>query len=160
MREKDGRKDERGEERGCRKSYLWFSVRLYLTAVRVSAAELALFHTGAILSPLGYCPPATATWEHLAEDKCLFSVCVCVREGVCTCSMFVRAQQLFQTIPSQPTSSPSPPSFAVCVRNCPISERFRGKSSQSVFSRSFPLCWGDIFVFFDPFPSATSPEMS
>ncbi len=29
-----------------------------LTAAKVSAAELALFHTGAILSSLGYRPPA------------------------------------------------------------------------------------------------------
>ena len=47
------------------------------TSEKVSAAELALFHTGAILSSLGYCLPATATWEHLREDRCVWK-CVCV----------------------------------------------------------------------------------
>lgn len=84
MREKDVK--EVREERRLRKSYLWFSVRLYLTAVRVSAAELALFHTGATSSSLGYCPSARAAWEHLGEDVCFLGVKVC-------------AQQLFQTIP-------------------------------------------------------------
>ncbi|MED6270776.1 hypothetical protein CHARACLAT_013675 [Characodon lateralis] len=35
----------------------------YLDALR--AAELALFQTGATLSSLSSCLPATATWEHL-----------------------------------------------------------------------------------------------
>lgn len=47
--------------------------------MRVSAAELALFHTGAILSSLGFRSPATATGEHLGGDKCLFSVCGSMR---------------------------------------------------------------------------------
>lgn len=123
---KEGKKRwRRGEEqrRGLRKSYLWYSVRMFnLTAVRVSAAELALFHTGAISSSLCYCPPATR--GHLREDKGLFSVCVCAKMSVC---------ELFQTIPSQPTSSPSPPSSAVCVHDCPPGERFSGESSQVCF---------------------------
>lgn len=62
----------------------------------------------------------------------------CVWKHLCVC--FVCAEQLFQTIPLQPTSSP-PPSFAVCVYVCPISERFKGKSSQVslYFSISFLL---------------------
>lgn len=68
----------RGEERGLWKSYLWFSVRTRPVRLlaRASATELALFHTGAILSPLGRHSPATATWEHLGGDKCLCGVCV------------------------------------------------------------------------------------
>lgn len=50
----------------------WLS--LDLTVNRVSAAELALLHTGAILFSLGYHMPATATWRALTEDKC---VCAC-----------------------------------------------------------------------------------
>lgn len=67
--------------------------------VRASATELALFHTGAILSSLGCHSPATATWEHLGGDRCLFGVCV---------EALVCAELLFQTIPLQPTSSPTP----------------------------------------------------
>lgn len=55
--------------------------------MRVSAAELALFHTGAILSTLGYHLPETATWERSGGDKCVFGVCaealVCTKMCVC-----------------------------------------------------------------------------
>lgn len=109
----------------------------YLTALRVFAADLALFHTGAILSSLGYLPPATATWEHLGEDKCLFSVSVCARMYVCLC---VCAQKLLQTIPYN-----RPP---LHVHNCSTSERFRGRSSQ-VFPVIF--CSAGIPLYFSVF---------
>lgn len=72
-----------------------------LTAVRVSAAELALFHTGAILSSVGHCSPATATLEHLREDKCLF-YCVCVR----VCSAVVSDNTFATDLLSIPTLAP------------------------------------------------------
>lgn len=97
------------------------------TAPRVSAAELALFHTGAILSSLGYRPPATASWEHLREDKRLFTVCV-----------EKRLQQLFQTTPS-PTSRPSRRRSLSCVHNGPSGER-------QIFSSVFPVIFRSVGI--------------
>lgn len=128
MRENDRKKDGGGERReeGIEEilPLVFSQTELVWLLVRVSAAELALFHTGAILSPPGYRPPATAAWEHLGGVKCLFSVCG-RNKNVCLCahsSCF--RQRLYNRPPRHPLW------FAVCVHDRPISESFRGKPSQ------------------------------
>lgn len=63
----------------------------------------------------------------MLHNKCV-CVCVCVRSAVV----------------SDKTSSPSPASSA--VHNCPISETFRGKSSQVCFPRC-PAPLGRLYIF-------------
>lgn len=117
-----------------------------LTVVRVSAAELALFHTGAILSSLGYCPPATATWEHLGEDKkCSFGASVEV--FICLLCVCVNASSCFRRyLYNQPPLHPllRPLSVSTTVQ----SARDLEANLLKCVSRNFPLCW-DIFVFFN-----------
>lgn len=111
-----------------------------LTAVRVSAAELALFHTGAILSSVGHCSPATATLEHLREDKCLF-YCVCV----CAC---VLSSCFRQYLCHGPPLHPHPRSLSAST-TVHLARDLVANPLRCV-SCNFPLCW-DIFVFFCQF---------
>ena len=137
MWRKGGRREEGGDWGNPTSSF-----------VRVSAAELALFHTGAILSSLGYRPPATATWELSGGDKCSFRVresgqmCVCVREAVVADNTFANRP------PLQPRRSPSASTAVQSARDL---------VANLLKSHNFPLCLG-IFVFFDLFSSAASPE--
>lgn len=127
-----GNTDERGrcEERRRRRKEgieetlpLVFS-QTHLTAVRVSAAELALFHTGAILSSLGYRPPATATWEHLGGDKCLFSV----RGRMCTCAAVVSDNTFTTDL-----------IFIPCVRRLRAQLSNQREIWRRIFSSVFPI---------------------
>lgn len=90
-----------------------------------SEKELALFHTGAILSSLGYCPPATATWEHLREDRCVWKcVCVVVSDNTFTTDLLS---------PSVTTTVQSATDLEANLLEC--------------VSRNFPLCWGYLCIF-------------
>lgn len=152
MREKDVKKD--GGEEGIEEIlplvfsqsiYIYPYISICLTASRVSAAELALFHTGAILSSLGYCPPATASWEHFGEDACLCSVIVCVGGVRAHRSCF---RQCFYT---QPPLHPLSYLLSVSTTAQPV------RPLEATLLSCFRICW-DIFVFLNVFSSATSPE--
>lgn len=150
--ERERWKEKGGEKRGLRKSYLWFvgQTEPVWLLVRVSAAELALFHTGAILSSLGYRPPATATWEHLGGGESVCLVCVCGRWCMCTCKMcvcvctaVVSDNTLTADLLSIPFCSPSASTTVQSARDLEA-------NLLKCVSRNVPLCW-DIFVFFNLF---------
>lgn len=108
------------------------------SAARVTVAQLALFHTGAIC-PLRVTvlPPGMATEERPGEDECVSSVCVCK----CVCGfectkknkkknigVLAEGKKSFrlrrQTWKSPASSSPSPALIGPSVSTgCPISER-------------------------------------
>lgn len=136
MREKDVKKDGGGEWRGLRRilPLVFQSDRL---TVRVSAAELALFHTGAILSSPGFHPPATATWEHSGGDKCLFSVC----GSMCSCTAVVSDNTFTNRPPLHPLRSLSVSTTVQSVRDLEA-------NLLECVSRNFSALLGDIFVFF------------
>lgn len=158
--EEERRKGQRGA-RGNPTSGLQ-SVPNRLTAREsLSAAELALFHTGAILSSPGYRPPATATGVHRSGgDAGLFNVCV-GEQTKCAFWFFVC---LFVSVVSDdavaadllPTTSRHPhPSLAR-----PPSHRreIQRRTFLECVSRDFPALLGISLYFFDPFSSAASPE--
>lgn len=130
-RRKDGREGRRKEGIEEILPLVFSQTELVWLLASVSAAELALFHTGAILSTQGYHLPETATWEHLGGDKCLFRVCrsACVFKKMSLCAQSSCFRQYLHIRPSSPL-----PTFAVCVHVCPISGRFPHKSTSLYFS--------------------------
>lgn len=124
--------------------------------VRVSAAELALFHTGAILSTLGYHLPETATWERSGGDKCVFGVCVrkrlCVQKCVCVCAQSrCFRQNLYIQPPLRSLRSLSVSTFVQSVRDLQANLKYLC-IFQSVFFCS--LAWmlsGLVQQFVKPF---------
>lgn len=117
------------------------------------------------MSPPGYRPPATATGVHRSGgDAGLFSVCV-GEQTKRAFSLFVCLFQLFQTTPSQPTSSPPPaaaappPSLHPSLARPPSHRReIQRRTFLECVSRDFPAPLGISLYFFDPFSSAASPE--
>lgn len=144
----------RGEKRGLRKSYLWFSVRpTRLTACESLCCRISFISYWCYLCPLWVTRRLQRQHGSFWEGTSVGLVCVCVSVSESMCISVKKScfrQYLYNRPPLHPLLSLSASTTVQQARDLEA-------NLQNIVSRDFPLCW-DQSVFFNLFSSAAASE--